>query len=73
MVGVCGKGHLSVRFLRGSMCAEEMGCGRRWVIWVLRGTWPSRSVLNNFTESALTISAGSLLQHGTAKIMKAFW
>ncbi len=38
VVGVCGKGHLGVSFLRVSMCAEGMGCGRRWVIWVLRGT-----------------------------------
>ncbi len=27
-----------VCFLRGSMCAEGMGCERRWVRWVLRGT-----------------------------------
>ncbi len=20
------------------MCAERMGCGKRWVIWILRGT-----------------------------------
>ncbi len=38
VAGVYGKGHLGVRFLRGWMCAEGMGCGRRWVIWVLRGT-----------------------------------
>ncbi len=38
MAGVYGKGHLSVDFLRGSMCAEGMGCERRWVRWVLRGT-----------------------------------
>ncbi len=37
-MGVYGKGQLGVNFLRGSMCAEEMGCGRRWVRWVLRGT-----------------------------------
>ncbi len=37
-MGECGKGHLGVRFLRGSLCAEGMGCGRRWVIWVLWGT-----------------------------------
>ncbi len=29
---------LGCEFLRGSMCAEGMGCGRRWVRWVLRGT-----------------------------------
>ncbi len=27
VVGVCGKGLLGVRFLSGSMYAEEMGCG----------------------------------------------
>ncbi len=38
VVGVCGKGHLAVSYLRGSMCADGMNCGRRWVRWVLRGT-----------------------------------
>ncbi len=38
VVWVYVKGHLGVRFLLGCMCAEGMGCGRRWVIWVLRGT-----------------------------------
>ncbi len=38
MVEVYGKGHLSVRFLRGSTCAEGMGCERWWVRWILRGT-----------------------------------
>ncbi len=37
MAGVYGKGHLGVDFLRGSMCAEGMGCERMWVRWVLRG------------------------------------
>ncbi len=37
-MGVNGKGHLDMSFLRGSMCAEGMGCERRWVRWVLRGT-----------------------------------
>ncbi len=32
------EGSLGCEFLRGSMCAEGMGCGRRWVKWVLRGT-----------------------------------
>ncbi len=34
----CGKGHLSVSYLRGSLCAEGMGSGMRWVRLVLRGT-----------------------------------
>ncbi len=38
MAGVYGKGHLGVSFLRGSICAEGMGCERRWVKWVFRGT-----------------------------------
>ncbi len=38
MARVYEKGHLGVRFLRGSMCGEGMGCARRWVRWVLRGT-----------------------------------
>ncbi len=29
---------LGCEFLRGPMCAEEIGCGKRWVRWVLRGT-----------------------------------
>ncbi len=37
-MGVYGKGHLGVSFLRGSMCAEGMGCERRWVRLVLLGT-----------------------------------
>ncbi len=32
------KGSLGCEFLRESMCAEGMGCGRRWAKWVLRGT-----------------------------------
>ncbi len=33
----------------------------------------SRSVLNDFTGEALTISASSLFQNGTARILKAYW
>ncbi len=35
--------------------------------------WVSRGVLKDFTEDALTISAGRLLQNGTAQIVKANW
>ncbi len=35
--------------------------------------WASRSVLKDFAEDALTISAGSLFQNGTARIVKAKW
>ncbi len=38
VAGVYGKGHLGVSFLHGSMCAEGMGCERRWVRWALQGT-----------------------------------
>ncbi len=31
VAGVYGKGHVGVSFLRGSMCAEGVGCERRWV------------------------------------------
>ncbi len=58
-----GKGHVGVSFLCGSMCAEGMGCARR----------ASKSVLKDFTEDALTISAGSLFQNWTARIVKANW
>ncbi len=37
-MGAYEKGHLGASFLRGSMCAEAMGCERRWVRLVLRGT-----------------------------------
>ncbi len=35
--------------------------------------WRSSSVLKDFTEDALTISAGSLFHNGTALIVKANW
>ncbi len=35
--------------------------------------WASRSVLKDFTEDALTISAGSLLQNETVRMVKANW
>ncbi len=38
VAGVYGKGHLDVSVLRGLMCAEGMGCERRLVRWVVRGT-----------------------------------
>ncbi len=38
VVGVYGKDHFGVSFLRRSMCAKGMGCAWRWVRWVLRGT-----------------------------------
>ncbi len=38
VMGVYGNGLLGVTFLRESMCAEGMGCARRWARWELRGT-----------------------------------
>ncbi len=38
------EGSLGCEFLRGLMCAEGMGCGRRWVRWVLRGTGTATGV-----------------------------
>ncbi len=35
--------------------------------------WASRNVLKDFTKDALTISACSLFQNGTARIVKANW
>ncbi len=35
--------------------------------------WVSRSALKDFTDDALTISAGSLFQNGTARMVKANW
>ncbi len=35
--------------------------------------WASMSVLKNFAEDALTISAGSLYQNETARMVKANW
>ncbi len=32
---VCEKGQVGVSFLSGVMCAEGIGWGRTWVIWVL--------------------------------------
>ncbi len=34
--------------------------------------WASWSVLKDFTENALTISAGSLFQNGTVRIVTAY-
>ncbi len=33
----------------------------------------SRSALKDFTDDTLTISAGSLFQNGTARMVKANW
>ncbi len=33
----------------------------------------SRNVLNDFTDDALTASAGSIFQNGTARMLAAYW
>ncbi len=35
--------------------------------------WVSRSAFKDFTEDALTISAGNLFHNGTARMVKASW
>ncbi len=35
--------------------------------------WAFRSVLKDFTEDALTISAGSFFQNGTIRMVGAHW
>ncbi len=71
MAGVYGKSNLGVTFLRGPMCAEGMGCKRRWVRWVLWGTGTAPGHPGVSRKYVLTISAGSLFQNGAARIVKA--
>ncbi len=76
VVGALVNGNLGLSFLRGSM-----GCGNELREEVgLKGTsgnrdyrWASRSALKDFTDDALTISAGSLFQNGPAQMVKADW
>ncbi len=70
MAGLYGKGHLGVRFFRGSMCVEGMGCKRRWVRWVLRGTGTAPGHPGVSRKYVLAISAGSLFPNGTTRIVK---
>ncbi len=56
------EGSLGCEFLRGSMCAEGMGCERCGLDGYSGNRdchRASRSVLKDFTEDALTISAGN--------------
>ncbi len=50
-MGVYGKGHWGVRFLRRSMCAEGVSCERRWVGWVASGNrdcqWATKNSYSN--------------------------
>ncbi len=51
------EGSLGCEFLRGSMCAEGMGCGRRWVRRVLRGT-----IKMKLTICALFVNLASIIR-----------
>ncbi len=46
--------------LRGSLCAEGMGCERRWVRWVLRGTGTDSPICEG--ELATTRTASLLVE-----------
>ncbi len=49
----------------------EFGCGLYEYFGEQGLQWSSRSVLKDFTEDALTISAGSLFQNGTARMLRS--
>ncbi len=73
MAGLYGKGHLGVSFLRGRRVLRE------WVVGGggLDGYFGEQGLPVNIQEcleeDALTISADSLFQNGTARIVKANW
>ncbi len=60
-----------VNVCRGDGLWEEVGymgtLGNRDTEFV------SRSVLKDFTDDALTISASNLFKNGTAQMLKAYW
>ncbi len=57
------------------MCAEGMGCERMWVIYIYFGEQGLPGDVQEclVTEDALTISACSLFQNGTAWMVEAYW
>ncbi len=60
----------------GSCVKEEWavgGCGLKATSVNRDSHLASRSVLNDFTDDALTISAGSLFQNVAARTLKAHW
>ncbi len=70
MVSVYGKSHLGGSFLRLQMCTE----GNELLEEVGKmGTSGNRNALKDFTDDALTISAGSLFDDATARVVKANW
>ncbi len=76
MVGVCGKVDLGVSLYVGQCVLK----GLLWDEVVHMGTsgnrdcqWASRSVLKDFTEDAMIISASSLFRRWTAGLLKAYW
>ncbi len=68
-MGVCAKSCLGVSFFYVGQCVL-------WE-WVVGGGGlyglVSRTVVNEFTEDALTIAADILFQNATALMVKAYW
>ncbi len=76
MVGECGKGHLGLSFFKWVNMCRGNGL---WEEVDYMGTLgnrdcqlASRSALTEFTEDALTTSAGSLFHNVTARMLKAY-
>ncbi len=73
------EGSLGCEFLRGSMCAEGMGCRRRWVRWVLRGTgtasghpgvpWKISPTIRWLSQPDSPNGEGELVTAGTASLL----
>ncbi len=73
MAGVCGKGHLGVRLLRVLREWDVRGGGLDGYFVEQGLPVGIQECLERFPEEALTISAGSLFQNETARIVKANW
>ncbi len=75
VMGVFGKVHFGV-FLRGSVCAEGMACGKRWVIWVLQGTgtvsW-RRKCLEGFHRGFADYLSRQFVPKSDTRMVKAYW
>ncbi len=76
MVGVCGKGHLGLSFFKWVNMCRGNGLWQEVDYMDTLGNrdcqLASRSVMQDFTEDALTTLAGSLVQNGTARMLKAY-
>ncbi len=76
VVWVYGKGHERVSFCVGRCVLREWVVGEGGLDGYLGEQdcrRASRSALKDFTDDALTISAGSLFQNRTARMVKANW